>query len=87
MTGADVLVGALGVTETAAKRLERVIADSIVRETRCGRTVRWACLGSFLPRRRKARRIRNPATKRLMRLPAIESVGLRAFAAAKRRAP
>lgn len=85
MTGAQLLQQAvIGLSYGGARHLERVVADLIVREALSGRPVRWARLGTFLARTRVARRIRNPATKRLMRLPAVVSVGLRASKYARR---
>lgn len=85
MTGAQLLQRSVeGLSEAGARRLERVISDYVCREVLSGRPVRWARWGTFLARTRKARRIRNPATKQLMRLPAVVSVGLRASKHARR---
>lgn len=73
-----------GLTRAASlEQLRDVFADIRAAVMAGGRVV-VPGFGVFVLRRRRARRIRNPATKRLMRLPAVVSVGLRASKYARR---
>lgn len=70
------------------RRVERVLhlfGDEVLEAAAAGRDVHWPGIGTFSRATRKARRIRNPATKELVELPAMVSVKFKAAKAAKER--
>lgn len=67
-----------GLTRAASLELLRDVFADIRAAVMAGGRVVVPGFGVFVLRRRRARRVRNPATGRLMRLPALETLGLHA---------
>lgn len=74
-----------GLTRVASLQLLRDLFADIRGAVMAGGRVVVPGFGAFVLRRRKARRVRNPATGALMRLPAAETLGLHASKHSRRR--
>lgn len=72
-----------GAPKGRVRRTLSLLVSTILDEVREGRSVRIPGFGTFSPGTRKARVIRNPKTKELMRLPKLKTVKFTAAKAAK----
>lgn len=81
----DAVAWRCGISKLLARGVVEAATEIIGKNARLGARVPVPGLGVFSRRTMKARVIRNPSTKKLMRLPAVESVGFRASKHLKRK--
>jgi nucleoid DNA-binding protein len=72
-----------GITVVAAKKVLNGIVAEAISAMHVNGSFWWPGFGTFLRKKRKARTIRNPITKELMRLPECVGVTFRASKRAK----
>ena len=68
-------------SKASAERAVDAVRDVIIGLAKAGTDIRWAGVGSFKIKERKARRVRNPRTGEMMRIPAKKALK---FSPAKR---